>query len=483
MIPMNATRPIGSIRRSPKGYFQGGCASIEPERSHPPEEFDFMSNEVIDTSIISLGKTSICSPLLNSSGKSHQSFVEDTDRVLVHIRESEVVEELKKEGPMPSFELAGPRKKIYFDPSKLRCAMVTCGGLCPGLNDIIRSIVMELYYHYGVRNIYGIRYGLQGFIPKYGHEVMDLMPSAVANILARGGSILGSSRGPQDIEEIVDCLERMNIGILFMIGGDGTLKAAVQIADTILARKLKISVVSIPKTIDNDIHLISRSFGFDTAVDVSTQAIIGAHNEAAGYPNGIGLIKLMGRHSGFIAATAALAQQDVNFVLIPEVDFDLEGPHGFLAAVEKRLLARNHAVIVVAEGAGQRFFNNSSVERDESGNLRLNDIGVFLKTNISNYFKAKGVDINIKYIDPSYMIRSLPANANDSVFCGFLGRNAVHAGMAGKSKLVIGRWNNHFVHIPMEATISKRKQVAPEGELWSAVLEATGQGWMKNSEN
>ncbi|RJQ85684.1 MAG: ATP-dependent 6-phosphofructokinase [Desulfobacteraceae bacterium] len=438
-----------------------------------------MSSEQIDTTIKNLGKANISSPLLNG-GAHNQSFVDDKDRVLVHVRASEMEAELKRKGPAPSFELAGPRKKIYFDPSKLRCALVTCGGLCPGLNDIIRSIVLELYYHYGVRNIYGMRYGLQGFIPKYGHEVMDLAPSAVANILDRGGSILGSSRGPQDIEEIIDCLERMNIGILFMIGGDGTLKAAVKITDAIFKRKLKISVVCIPKTIDNDIHLISRSFGFDTAVDVSTQAIIGAHNEAAGYPNGIGLIKLMGRHSGFIAATAALAQQDVNFVLIPEVDFDLEGPRGFLSALEKRLAVRGHAVIVVAEGTGQKYFKSTPDERDESGNIRLKDIGVFLKSAIVTYFKARNIDINIKYIDPSYMIRSLPANANDSVFCGFLGRNAVHAGMAGKTTLVIGRWNNHFVHIPMEATTCKRKQVAPEGELWSAVLSATGQGSLKS---
>ncbi|MBI5895691.1 MAG: ATP-dependent 6-phosphofructokinase, partial [Desulfobacterales bacterium] len=281
-------------------------------------------------------------------------------------------------------------------------------------------------------------------------------------------------------DEIIDCLERMNISILFMIGGDGTLRAAEQIADTIMKRKLKISVVGIPKTIDNDIHLISRSFGFDTAVDVSTQAIIGAHNEAAGYPNGIGLIKLLGRHSGFIASTASLAQQDVNFVLIPEVDFDLEGPSGLLAALEKRLASRGHAVIVAAEGAGQKFFQDSPEERDESGNIRLKDIGVFLKNAISNHFKSRNIEINMKYIDPSYMIRSLPANANDSVFCGFLGRNAVHAGMAGKTKLVIGRWNNHFVHIPMEAATSQRKQVCPDGELWSAVLEATGQGSLKN---
>jgi 6-phosphofructokinase 1 len=439
-----------------------------------------MSSELIDTAIKSLGKANIATPLLNVDGTKRQTISDEKDRILLHIRSSDLDAYLKKKGPLPSFELAGPRPKIYFDASKLRCALVTCGGLCPGLNDIIRSIVLELYFHYGVRNIYGMRYGLQGFIPKYGHEVMDLTPATVSNILDRGGSILGSSRGPQEIEQIIDCLERMNIGILFMIGGDGTLKAAVKIADAILERKLKISVVGIPKTIDNDIHLISRSFGFDTAVDVSTQAIIGAHNEAAGYPNGVGLIKLMGRHSGFIASTAALAQQDVNFVLIPEVDFDLEGSQGFLASLEKRLSDRGHAVIVAAEGAGQKFFKNAPEERDESGNIRLKDIGIFLKNAIVNHFKARDIEINIKYIDPSYMIRSLPANANDSVFCGFLGRNAVHAGMAGKTKLVIGRWNNHFVHIPMEATTCKRKQVAPDGELWSAVLEATGQGSLKN---
>ncbi len=438
-----------------------------------------MNRKKIDTDITSLGKAGIASPLLCGTS---QSFIADEDRILVNIHASDIAAIANKKVAPPTFELAGPREKIYFDPSKLRCALVTCGGLCPGLNDIIRSIVLELYYHYGVRNIYGMRYGLQGFIPKYGHEVIDLEPSSVTSILDRGGSILGSSRGPQDIDEIIDCLERMNIGILFMIGGDGTLRAAVKIANTILERQLKISVVGIPKTIDNDIYLIARSFGFDTAVDVSTQAIIGAHNEAAGYPNGIGLIKLMGRHSGFIAATASLAQQDVNFVLIPEVDFDLEGPQGFFSALEKRLEQRGHAVIVLAEGAGQKFFENLPEERDESGNIRLNDIGIYMKNKINQYFKTKGVEINIKYIDPSYMIRSLPANANDSVFCGFLGRSAVHAGMAGKTKLVIGRWNNHFVHIPMEAATSKRKQVTPKGELWSAVLAATGQGALKNTD-
>ena len=439
-----------------------------------------MNIDSINTEVTVLGKAGIPSPLGKEESNGRITFVEDSDGVLINIHPQEV-EACIQSGEKPqTFELAGPRKHIYFDPSKLRCALVTCGGLCPGLNDIIRSIVLELYHQYGVRHIHGIRYGLEGFIPKYAHDVIDLKPAAVTSILDMGGSILGSSRGPQDIEEIVDCLERMNIGILFMIGGDGTLKAALKIADAILVRGLKISVVGIPKTIDNDIYLVSRSFGFDTAVEVSRAAIIGAHNEALGYPNGIGLIKLMGRNSGFIAATASLAQQDANFVLIPEVDFDLAGPGGLLAALETRLASRGHAVIVVAEGAGQKFFRDDTEERDESGNIRLKDIGIFLKNAISEHFRTKNIPVSIKYIDPSYMIRSLSANANDSVFCGFLGRNAVHAGMAGKTKLLIGRWNSHFVHVPMESSAGRRKQITPNGELWSAVLSATGQGSLVN---
>jgi 6-phosphofructokinase 1 len=272
----------------------------------------------------------------------------------------------------------------------------------------------------------------------------------------------------------------MNIGLLFMIGGDGTLTAAGRITERIADRGLKIGIVGVPKTIDNDIYMVSRSFGFDTAVDVATSAIISASNEAEGYPNGIGLIKLMGRHAGFIAATAVLAQQDVNFVLIPEVDFDLVGPNGLLNALEKRLNDRKHAVIVVAEGAGQKFFEKANDQRDASGNIKLKDIGIYLKETIGAYFKGKGIDVSIKYIDPSYMIRSLPANANDRVFCNFLGRNSVHAGMSGRTGMLIGHWNNQFVHVPMKLIADKRKKVNPRGSLWRSALEATGQNSLKN---
>ncbi len=441
-----------------------------------------MHTDELITEIPTLGKATLPSPLQKRADETgSSSFVSDQSRVIIEVDNTRVNRMIKDENALPCFELAGPRHRIFFDPSKLKCALVTCGGLCPGINDIIRSIVLELHYAYGVRHIFGIRYGLQGFVAKYGHDLVDLTPKTVVNIHDRGGTVLGSSRGPQDIGEVIDSLERMNISLLFMIGGDGTLTAAGRIADAIIERGLKIGVIGVPKTIDNDIYMVSRSFGFDTAVDVATRAIISANNEAEGYPNGIGLIKLMGRHAGFIAATAVLAQQDVNFVLIPEVDFDLEGPAGLLSALEKRLADRKHAVIVVAEGAGQKFFEDKKNERDASGNIRLKDIGLYLKESIATYFADKGIDVSIKYIDPSYMIRSLPANANDRVFCNFLGRNSVHAGMSGKTGMLIGHWNNQFVHVPMQVIAGKRKKVDPGGSLWRSTLGATGQGSLKNS--
>jgi 6-phosphofructokinase 1 len=441
-----------------------------------------MNTDLIMTEISTLGEAKISTPVQKrTDGTEDISFVSDESRIVIEVDSRRISQMLKKSQPLPNFELAGPRRHIFFDPSKLKCALVTCGGLCPGLNDIIRSVVLELHYGYGVSNIFGIRYGLQGFIAGYGHDLIDLTCEFVVNIHDRGGTVLGSSRGPQDIDEIVDSLERMNIGLLFMIGGDGTLTAASRITDRIADRGLKIGVVGVPKTIDNDIYMVSRSFGFDTAVDVATSAIISASNEAEGYPNGIGLLKLMGRHSGFIAATAVLAQQDVNFVLIPEIDFDLEGPNGLLNALEKRLAERKHAVIVVAEGAGQKFFDSEKNERDPSGNIKLKDIGIYLKEAIGAYFSGKGIDISIKYIDPSYMIRSLPANANDRVFCNFLGRNSVHAGMSGRTGMLIGHWNNQFVHVPMKLIADKRKKVNPRGSLWRSALEATGQGSLTNS--
>ena len=373
-----------------------------------------------------------------------------------------------------TFELAGPRSHLYFDPSKVKCAVVTCGGLCPGINDVIRAIVMEAFHAYGVPSVLGVRYGLEGFIPKYGHEVIELTPNRVSSIHQFGGTVLGTPRGPQSPEEIVDALERMNINALFLIGGDGTMRAASRVAEETSRRGLRISVIGIPKTIDNDINFISQSFGFETAVDKATEAIQCAHTEALGAMNGIGMVKLMGRESGFIAAHATMSIKEVNFVLVPEVPFSLRGEGGLLPALEQRLRERKHAVIVLAEGAGQDLLSGTNMT-DPSGNIVLADIARHLRSEIKAYFAERDFPYTLKYIDPSYIIRSVPANANDRVYCGMLGQFAVHAAMAGKTDMVVGKLMDRYVHMPFELVTMKRRKLNTASDYWRAVLESTGQ--------
>lgn len=418
--------------------------------------------------IENLGRCRIPSPV------GTDDFVPDGERILHDVCLDRVSDKLARGEEPPSFERAGPRREIYFDPTKTKAAIVSCGGLCPGINDVIRSLVMCLHYRYGVRNILGICYGYRGLIPRYGHDVTELTPSVVERIHEAGGSFLSSSRGHQDIGEMVDALERMNCSILFCIGGDGTLRGAQAIAEEIRARHLKIAVVGLPKTIDNDMCYIEKTFGFETAFTVAVSAIRSAHLEAKGAPNGIGLVKLMGRESGYLTANAALALNDANFVLIPEVAFDMEGESGFLEALCRRMASRHHAVILTAEGAGQTFFEHDDAH-DASGNKRLHDIGTYLKERINGYFRDRGEEVNLKYIDPSYIVRATPANASDSIYCTLLGVNAVHAAMAGKTNMVVGKWNNIFTHVPIAAVTSRRNQIDPNSTLWQSVLEVTGQ--------
>jgi 6-phosphofructokinase 1 len=429
------------------------------------------------TVIERLGPAKIPNPIAKRSPAhdGFRAFVEDGQGVNV-----DPFQRPGAERPEAFFEHAGPRQHVYFDPSKLKAAIVTCGGLCPGINSLVRAIVLQLHYIYGVKNALGIRYGLQGFIPDFGHEVLELSPAVVQDLHGRGGSFLGMSRGAQPPEQVVDTLERLNVGVLFIIGGDGTLRAAQAIHREIKDRKLKTGVVAIPKTIDNDIGFVERTFGFQTAVEAAARAILGAHNEATGAPGGVGLVKLMGRHSGFVAAFATLALSDVNFCLIPEVGFELEGPAGLLQALEDRLAARGHAVIVAAEGAGQGLFAEQDLGADESGNPRLGDIGLLLKERITRHFRQKGRALTLKYMDPSYLIRSMPASSNDRVYTGFLAHSAVHAALAGKTGMMVSLWGNHNVYVPIELAVSYRAQVDPEGGLWRAVREATGQPTLLN---
>ena len=419
----------------------------------------------LDFTIARLGDCAITSPM------SDVGFIQDEDRViypstLSHLRR------LRQFGDEPpAMECAGPRAKIFFEPSTLACGIVTCGGLAPGLNDVIRAIVLSLHHHYRVRTIYGFRYGFEGLVENRGHEPLRLTPEVVRHVQEQGGSILGSSRGPQDPAAMVDRLERLGIGILFAIGGDGTLRGAQAIGDAAAARGSKIGIIGVPKTIDNDISFVQRTFGFETAVSEARRATYAANSEAEGARNGIGLVKLMGRDSGFIAAYSVLVGGQVNFCLVPEVPFTLEK---FLSALRRRLEDRGHALIVAAEGAGQDL-RTGGEERDASGNIKHCDIGAFLREAITRHFRESGTPVTLKYIDPSYAIRSIPATPHDSAFCLLLGHNAVHAGMSGRTNMVVGFWNHHFTHVPISLAVSERKKIDPEGELWTAVLASTGQ--------
>jgi len=373
------------------------------------------------------------------------------------------------------FEKAGARQQIFFHPAQAKAAIVTCGGLCPGLNNVIRSAFLELHKNYGVQQVLGIRHGYQGLNPQAGQPPLRLSMELVEDIHKEGGTILGTSRGAQDPAVTVDFLQAQGINLLFCVGGDGTQRGAHAVYEEVHRRGLAIAVVGIPKTIDNDIDYVSRTFGFTTAVEVAQKVIDCAHTEAKAAPYGIGLIKVMGRDAGGNAAVATLASQEVNFTLIPEVPFALGGERGFLAALRRRMLDRRHAVIVVAEGAGQDLFPAAQAQRDASGNVKHQDIGLFLKQEITDYFAAHGPKVDLKYIDPSYIIRSVPANSEDDILCDQYARRAVHAAMAGKTDLLVGHVSGSFVHVPIPMAVGRKRQVRVEGELWNCVLAATGQ--------
>jgi 6-phosphofructokinase 1 len=421
-----------------------------------------------DVVVTTLGKCQYESPLRPAR---EGGFVAESTRILQQFEVSDV----EPLDASVSFEKAGPRKRMFFDPARISAAIVTCGGLCPGLNNVIRSASLELIFNYGVKRVVGIRYGFRGMNPQVGDPPVELTPEFVERIHYLGGTVLGSSRGPQPPEVMVDFLEREKIDILFCVGGDGTQRGAQAIYQEVRRRGLTKAVVGIPKTIDNDIAYVTATFGYATALSKAEEVLRAAHTEARNAVNGIGLVRLMGRDAGFIAAGAALISQEANFVLVPEVPFPLDGEEGLLAALERRILKRAHALIVVAEGAGQHLFANAAARTDASGNPIHEDIGLFLRDRIQEYCARRGIPISLKYLDPSYLIRSIPANAWDMYLSDQMARHAVHAAMSGKSDVLIASWYSHFIHLPIRTVVGQRKTMDLDDMLWTGVLAATGQ--------
>ena len=426
-----------------------------------------------------LGECKIPSPVRNPV------FVREGSRIYIDY-DVERQRKLLAQGIEPaSFEEAGPHRKIFHDPAWSRAAILTAGGLCPGLNHVIKGLVEILTLDYGIKTIYGIRYGYRGLVSRHDLTPMMLDNDVVDTIHTLGGTILGSSRGQQDTGEIIDTLVRMNINLLFCIGGDGSLRAARDIAEECERRHLSISVVGGPKTIDNDLNFVGSSFGFETAVSATSPIIQAAHMEAKGTVNGIGLVKLMARDSGFITAYAAVANPIVNFCLVPEQPFALDGENGLLAALERRFRVKNHAVILVAEGAGQDLISGEAERRDASGNILKKDIGEFLRDRITSHFKEIGVETSVKYFDPSYSIRSIPAVGADAIRCYMLARAAVHAAMAGRTNCVVGDINRTEIYtlVPIPLAVVERQKLDLDGDLWRTVLDTTSQNFYFHPES
>lgn len=455
---------MGNEIKQKKWQRQGSCHQKIKSRMNKPDFKIDCIGEATHPSSLNLSA---------QSGDKLANFVDDSRRILYQIETD--IDNHQDPARQGLLELAGPRQKTFFDPTNAHAGIITCGGLCPGLNDVIRSLVMSLWYSYGVRRISGFQFGYRGLLPEFDLEPLSLTPDSVKGIHLDGGTMLGSSRGyGERTEEMADTLHKMGVNMLFTLGGDGTQRAALDLGRNLAERGSPLAVVGIPKTIDNDLSYVQRSFGFATAVAMANSVVAGAHVEAKGAPGGIGLVKVMGRHSGFIAAATAVANTDVNFVLIPEVPFELEGDNGFLHHLEAQISRRGHAVVVVAEGAGQELLKAEG-GIDASGNKQLGDIGLYLADRIKGYFKKRNSEIALKYFDPSYSIRSTPANAIDSYYCTILGAHAVHAAMAGKTGLIVSFLHARFVHVPIVLATAERNTVDPEGSLWLGVLESTGQ--------
>ncbi|MET7993744.1 ATP-dependent 6-phosphofructokinase [Amycolatopsis sp. NPDC005232] len=440
-----------------------------------------MTLHLDDLGVRRLGECRYDSPFseMLSTKQTSPHYVAEGDRVLLEDTVSMLAEHSLPPGQVPSFEAAGPRRKIFFDPPRVTAGIVTCGGLCPGLNNVIRGLVQELAVHYKVKRILGFRNGLQGLTEQHRYDTVDLTPDRVRDIHNAGGTILGSSRGGQDADEMVDSLVLRGVDIMFVIGGDGGMRAATFLSKAIRARGLDIAVIGVPKTIDNDLPFTDQSFGFQSAFARATDFITAVSVEAAASPNGVGIVKLMGRHSGFIASYAALSANAADIVLIPEIPFALEGADGLLAHVEQRVRAKGFVVIVLAEGAGQDLLEEHGLPqlngRDASGNVKLGNIGELLKERITAHLLSVGLPPTMRYIDPSYAVRSIAANAYDAVYCLRLAHAAVHAAMAGHTEAAVARWRRRFVHVPLSLMTSRRNQVDPDGDLWMSVLETTCQ--------
>lgn len=328
--------------------------------------------------------------------------------------------------------------------------VLTGGGDCPGLNAVIRAVERAgIKYDFGTL---GIRNGWQGLIDG---DVEPLTDFSVSGILPKGGTILGTSRtnplkNPSDFQKIKANIKKYGIHALVVIGGDGTLSAARDVA------KQGISVVGIPKTIDNDICGTDMTFGFDTAVSTVTEAIDRLHTTAESHHRII-VVEVMGRNVGWIAVTAGIAG-GADEILIPEVHFTMDG-------VCKKLKDRYDAgkkfsIVVIAEGAHEKDLGLPSVpenERDECGHEKFVGVGNILGKELE---RRLGIETRVTIL--GHVQRGGSPTAYDRVLATRFGVAAVQLVHAGDFGKMVALQGNRITSITLESAVNQLKTVDPE---------------------
>ena len=432
---------------------------------------DLLAITADDLAIARLGERTIDTPLRDLLGGREESvhYVTETDRVLLD--DTLGVAKRRSAGTpaeLPAFNPGGPREKLYFEPSTVTAAIVTCGGLCPGLNNVVRALVLQLANAYGVKSILGFRNGYSGLTDT--SAPLALTPELVRDIHNRGGTILGTSRGGQEPAAMVDTLARHRVDMLFVIGGDGSLRGAQKIA---------------------------------AKPPPATAARRGGHPEDHRQRHSVDRpeLRLPDRvrprrrvdprraHRGRVhRRRRGTGQADGPAQRLHRLLCDTRQPRSRLRPDPRSLLPARQLPALPAQArrsAGARSRGRRrgrragavprSAETDASGNARLGDIGALLRERVTAHFAQHGTPLSLRYVDPGYAIRSVPANAFDAVYCARLAQAAVHAGMAGFTSMVVARWHGRFIHLPIALATATRNQVDPHGDLWMSVLEATGQ--------
>lgn len=428
---------------------------------------------------------------------------------------------------------AGPRRYVsYPQKNQLKVGILVSGGIAPGINAVISGIIarhhayqawsQKINKNYALE-ILGYSEALKGLLHA-GRPAVPLDLKTVREAVNHGGSILPTARADEllDLEDpkqrdgaldkVTSRLINQQIDILYIIGGDGSMRAAHAISCRARRNPInELSVIGIPKTMDNDILWVWQSFGFLSAVEFAKQAILQLHTEVMSNPR-LCVIQLFGSDSGFVVSHAALASGVCDAVLIPEVNFTLkqlsgyiryrlqdrphsDKPYGGIVALAETAIPLDwreyvSATAEVADGSEKviltpeelraietfeshgRRVHGQTPDALRSGGLRL--VSQILQREIRK-LGDRWSSYRVFTNEPRHLIRSIEPSVSDVIFAQRLGTLAVDNAMAGYHDFMISQWLTEYVLVPLKLVVLGRKRVPEHGIFWKSVRASTGQ--------